>query len=350
MIDTGRPIVPRNIISNMPGIRFVGAVCRSSGRTLRRIAWGGAALLVSQSLSLPLLAADDGIAIDRAQYANRPLRRSPFPQSCPETERFLVQISGNLYRHANQAWPAVHSGLVLITSEGAIVIDPALKCTSTWLKDEIKARFNQPVKYVIYTHAHFDHIEGGDVFQDAGALVVAHRNAVEVIVGERLPTAVPDKVYDKQMTIELGGETVHLFRIAPSHSNSMSMVLFPRYRALQCTDVCQSKTFPFMDFLDFYYDGWIETLDWVLQQDVDVIDVGHYKPGTKEDQRALRDYMIDLHDQVLALVREGRTWDELWRNVKFKDSYKEWFGWEHMRFPNILGMHRWVVPRRRGAW
>jgi len=311
---------------NSPSILYATSRFGASLSVARRwiIATAGAALW-TQLLIMPAPAADNGIEIDRGKYANRPLRRSPFPQSCPNTERSLVQISGNLYRHTNQSWPAVHSGFVLITSEGAIVVDPALKCTSTWLRDEIKARFNQPVKYLIYTHGHFDHIEGGDAFQEAGAIVVGQSNAVDAIVGERLPTAVPDKVYDKRMSIELGGETAELFYIAPSHSNSMSMVLFPKQKALQCTDVCESKTFPYMDFLDFYYDGWIETLNWVLDQDVDVIDVGHYTPATKQDQRALRDYMIDLHDQVLALVREGQTWDELYRNVKFKDTYKGWF-------------------------
>ncbi len=178
-------------------------------------------------------AADDGRPIDRTPYANRPLRPSPFPQSCEQITRSLDHVEGNLYRHTNQTLPALHSGFVLITSEGAIVIDPALKCAATWLRDEIRTRFNQPVRYVIYTHGHFDHIEGGDVFQAAGATVVAHRNAVEAIVGEQLPTAVPDTVYDKEMTIELGGEIVKLFHVTPSHSNSMSMVLFPKYRALQ---------------------------------------------------------------------------------------------------------------------
>jgi glyoxylase-like metal-dependent hydrolase (beta-lactamase superfamily II) len=156
-------------------------------------------------------------------------------------------------------------------------------------------RFNVDVRYAIMTHGHFDHIGGSQVLQEAGATVVAHRNAVEPIVGEKLPTAVPDKVFDKELTIELGGETVKLHHIAASHSNSMVLVHFPRQKALQCSDVCQSKTLPYMDFLDFYYDGWIQTLDWVLVQDVEFIDVGHYSPATKEDQRALRDYMIDLH-------------------------------------------------------
>jgi glyoxylase-like metal-dependent hydrolase (beta-lactamase superfamily II) len=186
--------------------------------------------------------------------------------------------------------------------------------------------------------------------QEAGATVVAHRNALEPIMGEKLPTAVPDKIFDKEMTIELGGETVKLHHIAPSHSNSMVLVLFPRHRALQCTDVCEAKTLPFMDFLDFYYDGWIQTLDWVLAQDVDFIDVGHYTLATKEDQQALRDYMIDLHTQVLALVRQGQTWDQVWRNVKFKEEYQQWFGYAFMRVPNIQGMYRWVTNHRRGLW
>jgi hypothetical protein len=78
---------------------------------------------------------------------------------------------------------------------------------------------------------------------------------VEPIIGERIPTEVPDRVFDRNMTITLGGETVRLHRIAPSHSNSMIMALFAGYKALQCTDVCESKSMPYNDFLDFYYDG-----------------------------------------------------------------------------------------------
>jgi hypothetical protein len=107
--------------------------------------------------------------------------------------------------------------------------------------------------------------------------------ALEPIVGERLPTAIPDRVFDKEMTITLVGETALLHRVAPSHSNSMTMVWFPKHKALQCTDVCESKTMPYNDFLDFYYDGWIETLDWVIAQDAEVIDVGHYTPATIAD-------------------------------------------------------------------
>jgi glyoxylase-like metal-dependent hydrolase (beta-lactamase superfamily II) len=317
-------------------------VLRSLIRASLALAITGPALAAS--------AADNGVPVNSTQYANRALLPDFTAPDCPGTPRGLEQIRGNLYRHTTGAGLAVHSGFVLITKEGALVVDPAMTCTAGWLRDEIRKRFKVPVKYVVYTHAHADHISGAQVFQRDGAIVVANQRALEPIVGEKIPTAVPDRVFDRDMTITLGGETVLLHRVAPSHSDSMTMVLFPKYKALQCTDVCESKTMPYNDFLDFYYDGWIETLDWVARQDIDIIDVGHYTPATKADEAALRTYMVDLHQQVLDLVRAGQSWDQLYRNVKFSPEVQGWTGFATMKFPNILGMYRWVSNHRRGEW
>ena len=303
------------------------------------------------SLSLNAVSAqDDGISVDLKKYENRALGEDFTAQPCADMERSLVHVKGNLYRHTADKLPSLHSGFVLITKEGALVIDPAFTCTSSWLNNEIKSKFNVKVKYVIYTHAHADHISGGQIFEKDGAIIIANQRALEPIVGEKIPTALPSRVFDKNMTIELGGEKVNLHRIAASHSNSMILAYFPDYKAIQCTDVCQSKTMPYNDFLDFYYDGWIETLDWVISQDVDIIDVGHYSFAQKEDIIAERRYMIDLHQQVLNLVREGKSWDELYRKVEFSDEVKGWFGFESMKTLNVMGMYRWVSNHRRGIW
>jgi len=302
------------------------------------------------SLSAMAEASDNGVTLNHSQFKNRKLLPDFTEKACPKNPRSLTQINGNLYRHTTGAGLAVHSGLVLITKEGALVIDPAMTCTAGWLRDEIKKRFDVKVKYVVYTHGHTDHISGAQVFQKDGAIVVANQRAVEPIVGEKIPTAIPNRVFDKDMTITLGGETVLLHRVAPSHSDSMVMVLFPKYKALQCTDVCESKTMPYNDFLDFYYDGWIETLDWVIAQDVDVIDVGHYTPAKIADEIALRKYLIDLHGQVLNLVREGESWDQLYRHVTFSDEVKGWTAYDNMHTLNVLGMYRWVSNHRRGEW
>ncbi len=295
---------------------------------------------------------DTAKAVDKSIYEGRKILPDPTESLC-DVEKSLVHVKDNLWRHTNGSFPATHSGLVLITNEGALVVDAGNTCVARWLQDEIKAKFGKDIKYVVQTHAHFDHLAGTQVWQKAGATVIAQRNAIEPIIGEKLPVATPDRVFDNDAEIELGGEKVLLHHEpAGSHSNSMVQVVFPKQRAMQCTDVCQAKTFPYMDFLDFYYDGWIKTLDWVAAQEVDVIDIGHYNdPATKADIAALRAYMVDLHDQVLALSREGKNWDQLWRNVKAGNEHKkDWFGYDFMRWANIQGMHRWVDNHRRGVW
>jgi len=308
--------------------------------------WGAAA--VCQAASIESDMADS--IVDRAAYSGRALLPDFTAGPCEANPRSLDQVKGNLYRHTTGAGLAVHSGLVLITGEGALVIDPAMSCTAGWLRDEIARRFHVGVTYVVYTHAHADHISGAQILQQSGAIVIANRRALEPILGEKIPTAIPDRLFDQDLKIVLGGEQVLLHRVAPSHSDSMTMVLFPGYKALQCTDVCESGTMPYNDFLDFYYDGWIETLDWVSRQDVEIVDVGHYHPATKADEAALRDYMVDLHQQVLDLVRSGQSWDQLYRNVRFSDEVRRWIGFDTMHTLNTLGMYRWVSNHRRGEW
>lgn len=288
--------------------------------------------------------------VDQRAYVGRAVHDDMTAAACPDTPRSLVQVDGRLYRHTAGAGLAVHSGFVLITSEGAVVIDPAMTCTAGWLADEIRTRFGVDVRFVVLTHAHADHISGAQVLQRRGAQVVANRRAVEPIVGEEIPTAVPDLVFDRDGTLELGGEKVLLHRVAPSHSDSLVMVSFPAHRALQCTDVCESRSMPYNDFLDFYYDGWIETLDWVVAQPVDVIDVGHYTPATVADEAALRAYLVDLHAQVLAAVRRGQSWDQLYRGIRFSDQVRGWTAFDTMHTLNVLGMYRWVENHRRGEW
>jgi hypothetical protein len=117
--------------------------------------------------------------IDPGAFARRPLLPDFTAGPCAAVPRSLTQINGNLYRHTAGGGLAVHSGLVLITPEGALVIDPAMTCTAEWLRDEIEHRFNVKVRYVIYTHAHADHISGGQIFQRDGATVVANRPGPE---------------------------------------------------------------------------------------------------------------------------------------------------------------------------
>jgi glyoxylase-like metal-dependent hydrolase (beta-lactamase superfamily II) len=306
------------------------------------------ALLALLTLSGAAYAQDDSRPVNRAQYASREIAPDPSATPCDQPQHSITPVRGNIYRWIGGPGGA-DSGLILATKEGALVIDPAGTCNARWLASEIKTRFNVPIKYVILSHAHFDHIGGTQVFQQAGATAIAQENALEPIIGDKLPVAVPDITFRTKMTLKLGGETVELYHIAPSHSNSLALVYFPADKVLQCVDVCDANRLPFNDLPDFYYEGYVQTLDWVIKLNPDIVNSGHVQGNTK-DQQNCRDYIVSLHDQVLALIRNGEEWEHLYRDVKFTDAQKKYINYDTNHILNILGMFRYVSAHRRGVW
>lgn len=264
-------------------------------------------------------------------------------------DRVVAEVAPGLWRLEVEG-EGSHRVLMLVTDEGMAVVDPVSEEVGRWIGRWAQDRFAIEVRLVIYSHAHYDHIGGGGVLQATGASVVAHRNAVEPIVGERLPTGIPDRTFDRDLVLELGGEEIRLNWVAPSHSNSMVIVQFPRQRLLLATDFCPVGRVPFNDFPDFYYDGWMESLDWVGAQDFDFLDSGHGYLGGPADVDVQVSYMRTLHDEVLRLVRAGQSWDELYRNVRFSDESRVLGGFAQMSFANIVGMYRWVASHRRGIY
>jgi len=104
---------------------------------------------------------------------------APGARSQQAPVREITKIAGEVYRFRN----ANHYSVFAVTPAGVIATDPINADAARWLKAEIAQRFKQPVRYLVYSHDHADHISGGDVFADT-ATVVAHENAKATIIGD----------------------------------------------------------------------------------------------------------------------------------------------------------------------
>ena len=81
----------------------------------------------------------------------------------------IVNVAGNLYRAQNNN----HFTVFLATPAGIILADPINTAFATWLKAELAQRFGVPVRYVLYSHHHWDHVGGNDeLVQEFGNLRV----------------------------------------------------------------------------------------------------------------------------------------------------------------------------------
>lgn len=264
------------------------------------------------------------------------------PLSAQDPQRSITRIAGDLYRFQNK----FHFSVFLVTPAGIIATDPIDADAARWLKAELASRFSVPVKYLVYSHDHRDHIAGGEVFAPE-ATVVAHENARATIIGEKRPTAVPDVTFSDRMTLTLGGKTVELVYPGRSHSDNSIVMRFPEERALFVVDFISVNRLPYMDLNDAYFPDWIAAVEKVESMDFDILVPGHGPLGTKADATAHREYLQALYDEVLAAARAGRSLDEMKKTITL-DRFKDFGMYDKWRELNIEGMYRQIALHRRG--
>jgi glyoxylase-like metal-dependent hydrolase (beta-lactamase superfamily II) len=268
--------------------------------------------------------------------------QAPITPSAQNPVREITKIAGEVYRFRNNA----HYSVFAVTPAGIIATDPINASAATWLKDEMKKRWpDKPIKFVVYSHDHSDHISGGEAWADT-ATVVAHANAKEVIIGEKRPTAVPQVTFNEQATIELGGTVMELNYVGRNHSNNSLVMRFPKEKIAFAVDFIPVNAVAFRDFPDAYLDEWIDSLRRVEAMEFDILAPGHGALGSKANVTAFRNYLEDLRGQVLAAARAGKSLEETKKLVDLS-KYKDWGGYEQMGQLNIEGVYRLVQATRR---
>src|ERR1700729_1293404 len=152
----------------------------------------------------------------------------------PPTSTTKVEGTDNVYifRYVG------HQAMFIVTPDGVIATDPiSLRRPAKPYIDAIQAVTKAPIKYVVYSHSHFDHSAGGQPFKDLGATFVAQRNAKERI--QQLKPAdvvVPDQVVDDKKVITLGGTTLELLYLGKNHSDSTLVMRLPKEKIIFTVD------------------------------------------------------------------------------------------------------------------
>lgn len=245
---------------------------------------------------------------------------------------------------------AFHQSMFVVTPEGVIVTDPiSLKrpAAAAYLA-EIRKITQAPIKYVIYSHHHYDHIAGGKPFKDAGATFIAHRNAHAHLARLKDPDVVlPDQVVDEASTIELGGTRLDPIYTGRNHSDNSLVMLLPKEKILFAVDFLWMGTVAFRDMPDTFLPDYFDSLDRVLALDWDRYIPGHPGPGgrlgTKDDVRFNKQYLTDVSNAARELAEKGQCLnDEAMRAVKLPKyetlgMYNTWFFGNVERFCEYWG-------------
>jgi glyoxylase-like metal-dependent hydrolase (beta-lactamase superfamily II) len=241
-----------------------------------------------------------------------------------------------------------HQAMFIVTPAGVIVTDPISygrpQAAKTYL-DEIRKITKAPIKYLIYSHHHYDHIAGGKVFKDEGATVVAHRRAKERLAQLKgLNVVVPDQAVDGKRTIKLGGTTLDLIYTGRNHSDSSIVMLLPKEKILFAVDFNSIGAVPSRLGVDL--SDRVKPHQRTLAR-LGAHDSGHptRRPAwTRKDMEDQIAFMTDLAAEVKKASDAGKCFDPATKDVRLP-KYATLAGYEQNIEWNI---HRWCGYYGRG--
>lgn len=218
----------------------------------------------------------------------------------------------------------------VVTTDGVVVIDalgsPAL---ARALLKTIATVTAQPVRLVILTHYHADHVYGAQVFRDAGATIVAHGLGRGYLESEsarlRLKASIDQGLTEPgtrlvaadtwlagSASFSVGGTRFEAMQVGPAHTVEDLAVYFPDEGVLFAGDLVFRGRVPYVGDADSR--RWIDSLDRLLALPARVIVPGHgpHSAEPRADLQLTRDYLAYLREAM------GRAAREL---TPFEDAY-----------------------------
>jgi len=287
------------------------------------------------------------IALFTVGFSTTAMAQAPTQQPMFATTKVEGTDNVYIFRYQN------HQAMFVVTPAGVIVTDPISygrpQAAQTYL-DEIRKITKLPIKYLVYSHHHYDHIAGGKVFKDAGATVIAHRRAKERLAQLKPADVVPpDQVVDNKRTIQLGGTSLDLVYTGRNHSDSSLVMLLPKEKILFAVDFAALSAVPSrLAVNDSYPTEWEASLKRTLALGWDRMIPGHPGPGgrlgTRKDMEEQIAFMTDLAGEVKKASDAGKCFDPATKEVRVP-KYATLSGYEQ----NIeWSVHRWCGYYGRG--
>jgi cyclase len=244
----------------------------------------------------------------------------------------------------------------VVTTDGVVVVDtPQLPTRALAMRNEAESR--GPIRYVINTEHHVDHIFGNYFFKGAGT-VVQHRGVYDnfmvpspdldpyAYAAEAIPTDDPDGasifpdrdeyysdpnkgqlVFTGDLELRVGKHTFQLIH-TPGHTPGQVAVFVPEERAVFTGDTVFSECQTWLMTSDV--DQWLAGLEVIKGLDVDHVIPGHGPVTTKRYLATQRSVLLEWVSAVATAVAKGWTREETIARVNFADRYPVDIGQEYM--------------------
>jgi len=263
----------------------------------------------------------------------------------------LKQVAPDLYFYYNDS---SSNSAFLVTGEGVLVVDSGQHpADGRALLASIRKVTAKPIRYLINTHFHGDHVFGNPAFHALGATIIAHQDTVTMMrthykneVARRadyyerfkldpaeLRMDLPDMALPGGMSITLGGRTIELLHLGAGQNPGDMLVHFPHARVVFVGGPFARRNWSNTSFTPSV-DLWITMLQKIAALDVDRFLPGHGDIGTRQDVLDEARLLGDFQAAVKSGMAQGMGRDELIQNLRFP-QYQDLRNYD--RLHNFIG-------------
>ena len=207
----------------------------------------------------------------------------------------------------------IYQMMFIVTSDGVVAVDAPPSIGNNILL-AIKEVTDQPVKYVIYSHSHPDHIGSASLYPANAQYISSTTSAAELkkhnqgknqvpfgaFVGGK-PVPQPTKVFKDSFTLNAGNRIIKILHTSQSvHSADDLIIFLPKEKIVMAVDIIFPGWVPFEQVAYAQnIDGYLELHKFLLDLDFDTLVAGHWsRLGTKQD---VTDNMNYINDIISAL-------------------------------------------------
>jgi glyoxylase-like metal-dependent hydrolase (beta-lactamase superfamily II) len=236
---------------------------------------------------------------------------------------------------------------VSVGDDGVILVDDQFAPLTPKIQEAVSKITQKPIRFVINTHWHGDHVGGNENLATAGAVIVAHDNVRKRMSSEqfiqlmnrKVPAspakALPVVTFTTDITLHLNGEDIQVIHVDPAHTDGDSLVVFPRAKIVHAGDCYRTVGYPFVDLSSGgNYDGFIAVAEKVMGMIDGTYKVipGHGVLSTRADVKNWHDMLVEIRASVKKLADAGKTleaiqqakltakWDDRWGKGSIKPN------------------------------
>jgi len=267
------------------------------------------------------------------------------------------KVNGNVYML--RADPGSGNIGASVGPDGILIVDDQFAPLADKIRVALKEAGGGPLKFVLNTHWHFDHVGGNKVFGPE-APIIAHTNVRkrlttgQTLMGRAFPAepkeAWPVITFDQSLSIHFNGEEIKVFHMFPGHTDGDSVVLFTGSKVVHMGDQYIANGFPFIDWESGGdVEGFAKNVETVLAQlppDTKVIP-GHGPLSTYDNLKTYHRMLVETTESVRQRMAAGKSLDA----IKAEGLSDEWksFGAGFIKTEMwIEAIHKGLSQKKRG--